>query len=715
MKRLGMDISGVALIFGLSAILSGAAMAEPAPVAARDTVVDHLYGRDIPDPYRWMEGAGNTAFTDWLKAQGVAGRAWLDSSPALESWRSRLTAASSGTTTNRSQHRVAGRLFFQRLEQGRQGVLMVRLAGGSEKVLFDPNAIEAAGGHGSVTNFSVSADGKTIAINVDHGGNEITSIEFYDVDTGTKLPDQIDNIWGEFSADWTPDGKAVSYTQMAPAGTHDDQMLDMRARYHVMGTPVAEDKTLVVSGGNTTIPFETQEFPGVYPSADSDWVFAVLGGARAQLRICVLPRTQLLTANPAWNCLVDYDDEVQGFNLKGNTLYLVSKKDAPNGRLLTLELAPGATLAQAKVLLPQSDVDVLTGTNVAKDALYVRYMHNGEDMFIRAPYDGSAMKAIALPYVGAAYLTDSDPLADGLVFTLQGWTQPRKLFAFEAGKPLTDLNLGANSPKDYASAIDIVNVEVKSADGTMVPVTLLQPKGYKPDGKVLSLLDAYGGYGQATQPFFDPMTLEWVSAGHVYGFVGVRGGGEKGDAWRLAGKSALKYKGVEDLVAAADYMVTQGYSRKQHVAIYGASMAGLIMGGAVARYPDRFGAAIIHAGILNPTRLSVMPNGPNQFAETADPGTAEGFDILFKMDPYLAIKPGKTWPAVLLDVGLNDNRVVPWNSGKFGAAMMAAGNSGVIYRTDSDSGHFGTSLSQAAAEKADHYTFLEKAFKAGGN
>jgi prolyl oligopeptidase len=183
MKRFGLGITGMALTF----ILAGGAMAGPAaPVAPRGDVVDHIYGRDIADPYRWMEGVGNTAFTDWLKAQGVAGRAWLDTSPALEVWRTRLTAASSASTTNRTQHRVAGRIFFQRLEQGKQGVLMVRLADGSEKVLLDPNAIAAAGGHASVTNYSVSADGRTLAVNVDHGGNEITSIEFYDVDSGAK-------------------------------------------------------------------------------------------------------------------------------------------------------------------------------------------------------------------------------------------------------------------------------------------------------------------------------------------------------------------------------------------------------------------------------------------------------------------------------------------------------------------------------------------------
>lgn len=170
--------------------------APPAPPTARDDSVDHVFGRAIPDPYRWMEGQQNARFTEWLKAQASAGRSWLDASPALERWRARLVAASSGTTTHRLQRRVAGRIFFLRLQHGQQGVLMERLPTGEERTLLDPNQVGASGGHASITNYTVSHDGKTVAVNVDRGGNEITSIEFYDADTGARLPDRLDQVWG---------------------------------------------------------------------------------------------------------------------------------------------------------------------------------------------------------------------------------------------------------------------------------------------------------------------------------------------------------------------------------------------------------------------------------------------------------------------------------------------------------------------------------------
>jgi prolyl oligopeptidase len=703
--------SSLLSILGPTLALSlASAAAAQAPPAARDDSVDHVFGRAIPDPYRWMEGQQNARFTEWLKAQGAAGRSWLDASPALERWRARLAAVSSAATTHRLQHRFAGRIFFLRLQHGLQGVLMERLPTGEERTLLDPNQLGPAGGHASIANYTVSQDGKTVAVNVDHGGNEITSIEFYDADTGARLPDRIDQVWGEFGADWLPDGSGVFYTQMTPAAPGADPMLDMRSRYHRMGSDAAGDSTIVARATDPAFPLRPQELPSVFVSSASDWALATASGARAETRVCLVRKSELLRPAPPFNCLVGYEDAVQEADILGSTLYLLSVKGAPNGRLLALDLTdPHPSLAKARVLMAEKPQDVLAGFNIARDGLYLTYMHDGINSFLILPFDGSAPRAMSLPYDGTAYL-DSDPRVDGIVLTLQGWTRPSTLFAFDpATGALSDLHLGANSPRDYASAIQVVKTESRSADGTMVPLTLLLPRGMKSDGRAMTLLTAYGGYGVALQPVFDPVMLEWVTAGHVYGFVGVRGGGEKGEAWHLAGKGPNKHRGVEDLVGAADYVVHAGYSDARHVAISGASAGGLVIGGAVARYPAHFGAAIIHAGVLNPSRLAHAFNGANQYAELGDPGTREGFGVLVAMDPYLALTRPEKYPAVLLDVGLNDNRVAPWNSGKFGALLrhLSAGNP-VVFRTDTDSGHFGTSMSQEAAERADHYTFLEK-------
>lgn len=659
------------------------------------------------DPYLWMEGPQNAKFADWLRTEGKEGRAALDSSPALEKWRTRLTEVSAATTINRDQHRVGDRVFFLHLESGKQGVLRVRLGDGTEKVLFDPNTLPGQA-HASITRYTVSPDGKKVALNIDRGGNEITQIEFFNVDTGQKLPDAIDHIWGEFSATWNGND-GVFYTQMANTAGQQDKMLGMRARYHKLGSPASSDLTVAGTGVNPTFPLAPQEFPSVTLDPSSEWALILASGARAEGRLCILKITELLAPNPRYRCIINYEDSVQGAAVQGSVLYLQSVKDAPNGKVLSLDLSkPNAVLADAKVLVPEDKEAVLTGVAPARDALYVKRMRLGIDSIARLPY-GATVEPIKMPYDGQVALFDANGSEDGLVFTLQGWTQPRTLYSYDPKrKSLNDLKIGANSPKDYTQLVEAINTEARSLDGTSIPVTILKPKKANPNP--LAILTAYGAYGiVVTQPTFSPMRLEWVAAGNLYVYAGIRGGGEKGDAWRLAGKGENKHHGIEDVVAAADMLVTQHYATRQRIAVYGASAGGIIIGGAVDRFPDHFGAAIIHAGMLNPTRLAVDTNGANQYAEFGDPTTAPGLKQLTAMDAYANIKDKVAYPAVLLDVGLNDNRVAPWNSGKYGARLKAAntGSKPILFRTDADSGHFGTSLSQEAAERADDYTFVE--------
>ncbi len=701
MKRLALGVAGC-VVFAATAAQAAA------PAAKRVAAVDTVYGITIPDPYRWMEGPNNAAFAAWLRAQGQDGRAKLKTSPTLSMWQQRLNAASSASITNRLQHRVGGRIFFLRLEAGKQGVLMVRMADGSEKSLFDPNAV--SGAHASITNYGVSPDGRTIAVNVDRGGNEITTVEFYNVDTGQKLPDELTDIWGEFVVAWAGND-GVFYTQMAPDDGHSDRMLDMRTRYHKLGAAAAQDPTVIPAGGAAGFPLDQQEFPFIATDASSPYAMVVAAGARAEARICVAKAADLTAPGAQIQCPIAYDDEVQAGSLVGSTLYLQSVKNAPNGQVLALNLdAPSLKLSDAKVVVAEDPEAVVTSFAPARDALYVKRMRLGVDGFVRIPYSGDR-ETIRTPYDGQAALIDATTDADGLMFTLQGWTKPRALYAYDPGRrALTDLKLGATSLRDYSGLVDSETAEARSLDGTMVPVTILKPKGYKPNGKTRAIVFAYGAYGATTtQPAFDVMSLEWVADGNLYVLAGIRGGGEKGDAWRLAGKGPNKARGVEDIVAAADLLRTRHYSDARHITLYSASAGGIIVGNAVDRFPDHFGAAIIHAGMLNPTRLAADSNGANQYAEFGDPNLSTGFKDLKAMDAYLNLKPGLRYPAVMLDVGLNDNRVAPWNSGKYGAQLKyyTKGRSLVLFRTDADSGHFGTSLSQAAAEAADHYAFID--------
>jgi prolyl oligopeptidase len=699
-----------ALVISLCAAAVAATVNAP-PAARTVQAADDAFGLHLPDPYRWMEGENNADFTAWLRAQGAYGRAQLDAAPRLQFWRERLGAVARAGMINRLQQPMGGRIFFLRLTGGREGVLMVRDSDGSERTLLDPAARQQGSLTTAITGYSPSADGKRVAVNVQRGGSELTTIEVLNVDDASAAPDVIADVWGEFQASWLPDGKAFVYTQLAPLAERDatDPLLNTRVRLHTLGSSPAADPVLVRRGANPTVALTPNEFPLLDLAEDSDFALLIIGGARPETRVCLARRSAALRPEAKWTCPIDYADNVQQVALHRNQLYLASMKGHPNGELLRRSLSTSGHAGPAHAVIPADANAVITGLATASDGLYVRRMQGGPDELLRLDYPGGAPRSIALPYGGAVYLLNADPRAAGVLFTLQGWTRPRTAFEVSARAPQPqDLHLGADSPADY-SGVTADEVTAVSADGTEVPLTIIHRRdAQRPLGEA-AIVEGYGGYGISSQPVFNPFVLEWVQAGHVYAHAHVRGGGEKGDLWRIAGSGTAKERGVEDFLACAQALVTSGWADRARLVAWGGSMGGVLIGGAITRQPETFAAAAIQAGELNPSRLLAAKNGANQFAEVGDPRTETGLKSVAAMDPYLRIKAGTAYPAVLLVVGVNDNRVAPWNSGKFGARLLAASSSGkpVWFRLDDDMGHFNTAQEAQSREQADVYTFAE--------
>ena len=692
-----------------SPVLAWASATAPAPARKVDTV-DRDFGLILPDPYRWMEGEKNPEFAAWLKDQGEFGRGQLDRLPRLAFWRERLGAAARAGVTNRQQTPMGGRLFFLRLQGEGEGVLMVRDRDGRERTLMVP-AVDAAGkGTAAITNFSPSWDGNRIAVNVQSGGSEITHIAVLDVNTGKILGDRTEDVWGELPAGWLPDGTGFIYTQLAPAASRDptDFTLNQRVLLHRLGAPSGTDAILIDRGSKPEAQLDPHEFPTLTLDPDSHFGLLNIGGARPELRLCLSTRVEAARPHAKWNCLIGYDDNVQQIALHGDVLYAVSMHGSPNGRLLKLDLSQTQDFKRAQPVLPESADAVLTGLATAGDALYVRRMQDGPDGLLRVKYTGE-VQPVTLPFVGTAYLLAADPRAPGAIFTLQGWTVPRIAFRFDgAAATLEDLHLGATAAADYSNLV-AEETTAKSLDGTLVPLSIVHRKNSRADHSGIAMLEGYGGYGISQQPYFDPLILEWVEAGHVYAVAHVRGGGEKGDRWRIGGQGAFKERGIEDFIAGAQTLESMGWAKRGGVVGFGGSMGGVLVGGAITRAPDAFGAAIIQAGELNPTRLEAAPNGANQFAEVGDPHTSEGLHMAAAMDPYQRIKDATVYPPVLLIVGLNDNRVAPWASGKFGARLAAAtnGQRPIWFRTDADMGHFNTASGAQSLELSDAFAFAE--------
>jgi prolyl oligopeptidase len=691
-------------LFAIALATSCAAQAaDPQPARTVD-VVDHDFGLNMPDPYRWMEGEGNAEFNAWLHAQGAASRARLDALPTLQGWRDRLTAAYRDSTSHYGHTLVGDRLFFLRAPAGKEAMLMVREADGHERVLFDPNAVE---GSPSIGGFSVSPDGGKVAVNVGFGGNEAGELELFDSGSGQRLAETPKPVWSEFPANWLPDGSGFFYTRMQDAAGQADPMQGMGTYLHLLGHAQSGDRMLARAGASDGMKIVANDFPSIATTRGSNWAELGIGGARASFRGCYAPLADAMSGHAAWRCLFDNDDNVQGTALRGDTLYLLSAKDAPTRRLLALDLRdPQASLATAEVVVPERADTVLTEAHVARDALYLKTMRHGLDSIERLDPATGVRTPLALPFEGVIALLSTDPRQDGAMLALAGWTTPAKAYRYDT-RQLTDTGLGRIGAPAYP---DIVaeEIEATSADGTKVPLSVIHRRDLTLDGHAHAILDGYGGYGISQQPYFSPLVLEWPQAGNVYAVCHVRGGGENGDGWRIAGTGPNKQRGIEDFIACASELAKRGYSSSARTAGFAGSMGGVLTGGAYTTSPQAWGAMVVQSGIFNPVRLLAAKNGANQISEMGDPRTEAGMKQLLAMDPYQRVRDGAKYPPLLLITGAVDQRVAPWNSGKFGARVMAASPATPVwYRSDDAFGHFATNANAGAMERADIYAFLD--------
>lgn len=724
-RSLSVHLAAATCLLTLSTLPALASQTDGPPTARTVDVVDHLFGATLHDPYRWMEGEHNAEFQQWLAAQGDDTRARLDALPTLKTWQEALQAISGTTVIHRAQRYAGGRLFFIRQAAQGNGTLMVREANGSERTLLDPATLKGDGGHASITTFAPAPDGSKVALNVDHGGDEITRLEVLDVKSGKPTGDAVEPVWGEFTAVWLPDSSGFTYTQMAPPKqrTAGDPLQDMRLRFHRLGTSSAQDPILLRAGtgegANPSFAIPANRFPEFDLSSGSRWALALASGAQSEKRYCVAPQSDAIKPGATWRCIAELDDKVQAAAVHGDTLYLVSTRKRSNGELLTLDLSrPDATIANARSILPLQDDEIIVGFSLtdtqtlapARDALYVKVSRNGIDGIRRIDYGTGKVETVPMPLVGAASLFHADSNQDGFLLELRGWTMPPKAWQYDpADRAMHSLGQDQASPADY-SMIEATETELVSQDGTHVPLTILHRKDAALDGSHRAILFGYGSYGLSIVPSFKPARLEWVKRGNIFAYAHVRGGGEKGEAWHLAGKGPNKHKGVEDFVAGVARLSELGYSRPERTGLISGSAGGLLIGGAVVDHPKQFGAAVFMVSMLNPVRLMQAPNGANQIGEMGDPRKAADFPSMLAMDPYQQIRPHTAYPAMMLDVGLNDSRVSPWETGKFAARLRASNTSGkpVWIRTNANGGHgMQASLGSEATEFADIFAFMD--------
>jgi prolyl oligopeptidase len=676
-------------------LLSASALAGPltnpadrAPVTPMEA---RVFGKAVSDPYQWMEAPSRTAdVRAWLQAASDHTAGELSRMPGYGGLLYQLRAGAAATATDRSLA-TRGTLTFRLRQEPGDALpkLVVRDTSGPDRVLYDPAAPQATG---AVNNYSVSPDGRRVAVHTAAKGTEVGMIRVIDTATGQVDPQAAGPVWGQFPAAWL-DNETFLYVH-APSDAGSQALASSSLRRRRLGQ--ADDATLLRSGGPEGL--SPDELFHVEADNRSPWTLVVASGAQADRRLLVARNVG--SEVPQWREAVGYARRVTTGRMLGDDLYVISQSKASNGDVRRINLVTG----REDVILPAGET-VLQDILPTGQGLYISGLANGVERFFFLPRNSRMVATVALPPGGS--VDDLQPTADGRGVTLAhvGWLSNRSYFRVEDGRALR-LDYGAATPATLAR-FEVLQEEAFSRDGARVPLTVLAPRNLPRDGRAVTVLDAYGGYGEPVRPFYRTEFHVWLERGGVFAFCGVRGGGDKGRAWHEAGRAGNKPKAQQDFVACGERLVQLGFTSSPKLIAHGGSNGALVVGPAVLQRPDLFRGAIIRKGMLNATRIAASGNGPNHYAEMGDPAQPAGFAGLYEQDAYLWLDRASAAPDFMLSVGLNDSRVEPWFSAKFAAkALSRFGDRSRVLVTASDSGHFvGDTREQIVREAANVMAF----------
>ena len=364
----------------------------------------------------------------------------------------------------------------------------------------------------------------------------------------------------------------------------------------------------------------------------------------------------------------------------------------------------------AQVVVPEAE-GAIGNLAAARDGVYLTRREGVYTTLYRLAHTkGAKLGSVKMPFAGGVSIKSTTSRRDGAVVSLVGWTRAQKDYAVDPGpNPVKPLQLAQSGAFDAPDDIEAREVTVRSHDGVMVPLSILARKGAKLDGSQPLILYGYGAYGSTDDPFFSPRVYAWIERGGVWATVHVRGGGVFGKAWHEAGRKTTKPNTWKDAIAAGDWLVANGWTSKERMAIYGGSAGGILVGRAITERPDLFAAAVPAVGTMDMVRAERSANGRANIPEFGTVAKEDEFKALLAMSSYHQVRDGTKYPSVMLVHGVNDIRVDVWQSAKFASQLVSASSSGkpVLIRLEYDSGHGqGSTRAQAQERTVDIWSYL---------
>jgi prolyl oligopeptidase len=687
------------------------------PEAPRVDHTDDFFGTKVADPYRWLEDLDSPGTKAWVESENKVTFDFLSTLTNREAIKQRLTEL-----YNYPRHdlpfKEAGRYFYQYNTglKNQPELLMQDRLDSEPKLLLDPNTL-SSDGTVSLTQWDVSPDGRWLGYGVAVSGSDWNEYRVRDVGTAQDTTDVIK--WVKFSGlDWTKDSKGFFYSRFPTPEANANQVFGELANqavyYHRVGTPQAEDVKV----------FASPDFPkrGWGASVTDDGRYLLLYGSEGtdtnnRLYYVDLKDPQHPDFTGPVVKLIDVMEAayiVQGN--QGNVLFVRTDLNAPNKKIIAIDLAHPAK-ADWRTLVPEAK-DVIESSIFAGGKFVLNYLHDAHSRLAVFGLDGQPLGEVKLPAIGTVtggtYSRDAsgltgDPEDNELFIKFTSFIQPATVYRY-------DLATGAAmAPVEVAkvafdpSLYETEQVFYPSKDGTRVPMFITHRKGVKLDGTHPTFLYAYGGFDISLKPSFSPTVIAWLELGGIYAQPNLRGGGEYGREWHLAGTKERKQNVFDDFIAAGDWLVAQKYTSHEKLVISGGSNGGLLIGAVANQRPDLARVALPAVGVMDMLRFHKFTIG---WAWASDYGSADdaaGFKYLSAYSPVHTVKAGVKYPAVLVTTADHDDRVHPGHSFKYTAAMQAANphpEFPTYIRIDVKAGHGqGKPVAKQIDETADKLAF----------
>ena len=671
------------------------------PGTRQDSIVETVHGRTIADPYRWLEDEGNPEVQQWMQAQDSLARAELNSLPGREALIARLRTLFYYDAVSAPVHK-GGRYFYTRKHADREKTVVYWKDGedGIEQVLFDPNAWSTDGSSG-LGGWWPSHDGRYVAYAIKEHNSDETTMRIRDIGSGRDLPDEIAGT--KYSgASWAPDATGFYYTQVPPVGgrvTVSERPGFAEVKFHVRGTDPATDAVVHGATGNP------QTFIGGAVSRDGRWLLVEIRHGWNSSDVLVRDAGQ---PDAPWQTLVSGVDAIFDVHVWKNRFYVLTNDGAVRYRVFKVD--PGDLARDAWVeIVPESDA-TLEAIAIVGEHMALTYLRNAANEIELRTLDGAFVRRVDLPPLGTTSGLVGNPDEDTAYFSYTSFTEPQIVYRTSIASGAVSEWTWIGLPID-TSTLCAEQVRYRSKDGTLVSMFLLYKSGTLRNGANPTILYGYGGFNVSMTPAFTALRAVWLEDGGVYAIPNLRGGGEYGEQWHRDGMLLLKQNVFDDFIAAADYLVAEGWTSREHLAISGGSNGGLLVGAAMMQRPDLCRAVSCSVPLLDMVRYHLSGSGRTWIPEYGSADDPVQFAAIYAYSPYrAAVDSGpRTYPAVLFDSADHDDRVDPLHARKMAAVLQAhqAASLPILLRIERNAGHGGADMVRQTLERvADQLAFL---------